>query len=264
MYAPRSGELRLQLLGDWCLVYDVRHNGSADRNGAADVDGPTEQIVLPSGPQHFIAFLALNGRSARTQVAATLWPDSTDAVANARLRAVLWRLGHRHSGVPPLLDLRGSSLALASWVAVDVHALKAAAEVLIHDCDGSAAEKAAGEVLNAAELLPGWYDDWVLAARERLHYLRLSALDALASCRRLQHRRYEALQAARAAIGLEPLHETAHRTIVRTHLDSGDIVEAVTHYTRYRAMLDRELGLAPSHLFTQLVDPYLTSLRKVR
>jgi DNA-binding SARP family transcriptional activator len=264
MYAPRSGDLRLQLLGDWSLVRVARQNGSADRNGSADLAGPAEQIVLPSGPQHLIAFLAIHGRCARTQVAATLWPDCTDAVASARLRAVLWRLGHRHAGVPPLLDLRGSSLGLASWVAVDVHALKAAADLLIQDCDGRAPEDAAAEVLNAAELLPGWYDDWVLAARERLQYLRLSALDALASCRRQQRRRYEALQAARAAISLEPLHETAHRTIVRTHLDGGDIVEAVTHYTRYRAMLDRELGLAPSHLFTQLVDPYLTSLRKVR
>jgi DNA-binding SARP family transcriptional activator len=263
MYAPESGEFRLQLLGDWYLVFDARPNRPNGRDGPADLDGAAEQIALPSGPQHLIAFLALHGRCARTQVAATLWPDCTDAVASARLRAVLWRLSHRHAGVPSLLDLGGRSLALASWVAVDVHAFKAAAELLIHDCDGPAAEDAAVDVLYSAELLPGWYDDWVLAARERLRYLRLSALDALASRRRLQRRGHEALQAARAAISIEPLHETAHRTLVRTHLDCGDIVEAVTHYTRYRAMLDRELGLAPSDLFTQLVRPYLTSLRKV-
>ena len=98
-------------------------------------------------------------------------------------------------------------------------------------------------------MLPGWYDDWVLAAREQLQYLRLGALDALANLRRRQRRTHEALQAARAAISIEPLHESAHRTVVETHLDKGDHVEAIKHYQRFQAMLDRELGLPPSQLF---------------
>jgi DNA-binding SARP family transcriptional activator len=246
------------LLGDWSLMIDVGPDQAAEQTR------PDKLIELPTGPQHLIALLALQGRCARTQAAATLWPDCTDAVAAARLRAVLWRLRHRHCGVPPLLDVGMNSLALTAGIAVDVQRFRVAAELLIRDSDepDSSRDEAAADVLHARELLAGWYDDWVLAARERLRHLRLSALDVLANRRRLQGRRHEALQAARAAIGIEPLHESAHRTIVRTHLDDGDIVEAVAHYTQYRRMIDHELGLPPSDQFTHLVQPYLSSLRK--
>jgi DNA-binding SARP family transcriptional activator len=248
-----KGDLRLHLLGDWRLT-------SADYG-----TGATEQIELPCGPQHLIAFLALNGRCARTHAAATLWPDRTDEVAAARLRAVLWRLRHRHAGVPPLLTINDSWLALTDDdVVVDVDRFRAGAELLIHgaDCESNAVEEAAGAVLNSSELLPGWYDDWVLAARERLQYLRLSALDALADRRRSQQRWYEAIEAARAATGIEPLHETAHRTIVQTHLDNGDVVEAIQHYQKFQALLDHELGLPPSELFRELTEPYLMSVNR--
>jgi DNA-binding SARP family transcriptional activator len=243
-------DVRLRLLGDWFLTVGDGHVG------------PAESIKLPSGPQHLIAFLALHGRCARTQAAATLWPDCTDAVAAARLRSVLWRLRHRHVGVPPLLEIGETSLALVSELAVDIDRFRAGAELLIQTTDGTeeAVDAAAAAVLHSSELLPGWYDDWVLAARERLQYLRLSALDALATLRRLQRRQHEALQAARAATSIEPLHESAHRTIVRTHLDNGDIVEAIRHYEQFRAMLDRELGLPTSALFRELVDPYLAGV----
>ncbi len=241
-------DLRLQLLGDWLLT-------SAD-----DPAATVEQIDLPAGPQHLIALLALNGRCARTHAAATLWPDCTDEVAAARLRAVLWRLRHRHVGVPRLLEIGDASLTLAGEVVVDVDVFLDGAGVLIRDDPdlGSAdADDAAVAVLNSSELLPGWYDDWVLAARERLQYLRLGALDALAIRRRRERRTHEALQAARAAISIEPLHESAHRTIVEIHLDNGDLVEAINHYQKFQAMLDRELGLPPSDLFREVVSPYL-------
>jgi DNA-binding SARP family transcriptional activator len=226
------------------------------RDGSA---ATVRQIDLPAGPKNLISLLALHGRCARIHAAATLWPDCTDDVAAARLRAVLWRLRHRHVGVPPLLEIGDSSLALTDEVDVDVDRFRDGAELLIRDPDNCSAEaeEAADAVLHSAELLPGWYDDWVLAARERLQYLRLGALDALAARRRRQHRTHETLEAARAAISIEPLHESAHRTVVRTHLDNGDIVEAIKHYQRFEAMLDRELGLPPSALFLEMVSPYL-------
>ena len=104
----------------------------------------------------------------------------------------------------------------------------------------------------------------MLAARERLQYLRLNALDALTTRRQRQERTHEALQAARAAISIEPLHESAHRTIVETHLESGDLVEAIKHYQRFETMLDREQGFPPSDIFQEMVSPYLTvASRKV-
>ena len=246
--------LRLRLLGGWLLIADDGENQSGER------------IEVPSSPQHLIALLALKGRCARIHAAATLWPDCSDGIASARLRAVLWRLRHRHIGVPPLLEIDDSSLALTDEVAVDVHRFRDCAELLIREPDSwnAATEDAATVVLQSAELLPGWHDDWVLAARERLQYLRLGALDAIATRRRLQRRTHEALEAARAAISIEPLHESAHRAIVQTHVDNGDIVEAVNHFEKFQAILSHELGLPPSELFGQLIGPYLRAVTRAR
>jgi DNA-binding SARP family transcriptional activator len=246
-----GSDVHLHLLGDWFLTV---------AGGEDELDG-RPAVELPSGPQHLIAYLALHGRSARSLAAATLWPDHTDQVAAGRLRAVLWRLRHRHADLPPLLEISDTSLSLASDVVVDVHSFVTAAGQLIR-CTGEPDEDTAATVLGSAELLPGWYDDWVLAARERLQQLRLGALDALSGIRRAQQRRHEALQAAFAATGIEPLHESAHRTIALTHLDNGDIVEAVEHYKQFRAMLDSELGLPPSEQFTNLIQPYLNRGRR--
>jgi DNA-binding SARP family transcriptional activator len=250
---PKSSgsDVQLHLLGDWFLTVA----------GGGDDEVGRFVVELPSGPQHLIAYLALHGRSARTLAAATLWPDHPDQVAAGRLRAVLWRLRHRHADLPPLLEISDASLSLASDVVVDVHRFVAAAERLIR-CTEEPDEDTAATVLDSAELLPGWYDDWVLAARERLQHLRLGALDVLAGLRRAQQRRHEALQAAFAATGIEPLHESAHRTIALTHLDNGDIVEALEHYKQFRAMLDCELGLPPSDQFTNLIRPYLKGARQ--
>jgi DNA-binding SARP family transcriptional activator len=103
------------------------------------------------------------------------------------------------------------------------------------------------------ELLPGWYDDWVLIARERLRQLRLHALEVLAD--KLAHvgRYGEALQAAYAAVDTEPLRESAHRAVVRVHLAEGNTAEAVRAYQAFRDMLTDELGVAPSNQMDELL-----------
>src|SRR4029079_7200585 len=65
-------------------------------------------------------------------------------------------------------------------------------------------------VLLAVDLLPDWYDEWVVLERERFRQLRLHALEAL--CERLvaAGRRGEAVQAGLAAVAGEPLRESAH------------------------------------------------------
>ena len=103
------------------------------------------------------------------------------------------------------------------------------------------------------DLLPGWYDDWVLLERERLRQVRLQALEAVAARLASLGRHGEALQAAHAAIRAEPLRESAHRLMVRIHLAEGNVAEAVRAYELFRTMLEHELGVPPSELMTRLV-----------
>ena len=104
------------------------------------------------------------------------------------------------------------------------------------------------------ELLPGWYDDWVLLERERLRQLWLHGLEAAA--RRLGRlRRFDlAVDAAMLAIRIEPLRESAHRTLAELHLDEGNAGAARRCYDAFTKLLRDELDIAPSLAFAALVD----------
>jgi DNA-binding SARP family transcriptional activator len=54
-----------------------------------------------------------------------------------------------------------------------------------------------------------------------------------------------AIRHARAYVELNPLDETAQRTLIRTQMAAGDRVEAYRSYERYRALLREELGTEP-------------------
>ena len=79
-----------------------------------------------------MAHLCLSGRPPRAAIAGHLWPDVPEDHAHGSLRSALWRL---HKAAPGLVEVTGSSLALADGVRVDVrqlrmHALEMVAERL--------------------------------------------------------------------------------------------------------------------------------------
>ena len=98
----------------------------------------------------------------------------------------------------------------------------------------------------SGELLPGWYDDWVLVDRERCRQLRMCALERVADKLTARGRHGEAVQVACAVIQEEPLRETAHRTLLRIHLADGNVAEAIRTYEWFRELLADELGLSPT------------------
>ena len=81
-------------------------------------------------------------------------------------------------------------------------------------------------------------------------------------------RHADAIQAALAAIRLEPLRETAHRTLIEIHLAEGNWSEACRQYQRCRRLLQDELGVEPSDSMRlllgsmpQLPEPVLPRIR---
>jgi DNA-binding SARP family transcriptional activator len=215
-----------------------------DRAGVA-----TPVIGLPRGAQRLIAHLSLCGHPGRGAIAGQLWPDVPESHAHGSLRSALWRV---QKAVPGLVEASGGSLGLADGVRVDVREFTEWAQRLLAPqavVDGTVAL----DVGLRGELLPGWYDDWVLNARERLRQLKLHALEALADKLVRAGRYGEALQAAYAAVDTEPLRESAHRAVVRVHLAEGNTTEAVRAYEVFRNMLDDELGVAPSKQMDELL-----------
>jgi DNA-binding SARP family transcriptional activator len=145
----------------------------------------------------------------------------------------------------------GQQLALAPDVEVDFRAAEALARRALDTSDVGALEVEASAL--SADLLPDWYEDWVLIERERYRQLRLHALDRL--CERLTqaNRLSEALDAGLAAVAGEPLRESAHRAVVRVHIAEGNRGEAIRQYELCRRLLNEQLAIEPSERMDELV-----------
>ena len=206
-------------------------------------------LELPISVQRLVAFLALHERPLqRLYVAGNLWLDSSEERANASLRTALWRLG-RQGG--PLVLVNGNQVALAPDVTVDLLEVRRQAQrvlrretPLLQDFD---------DLCVAGELLPDWYDDWVLIERERFRQLRLHALDTLCEELTAAGRYAAAIEAGHASVAAEPLRESAHRLLVAAYLAEGNPGEAIRQYRFFRDLLRTELGLEPSQQMERLV-----------
>jgi len=207
---------------------------------------------IPPAAQRVVAFLALAPRPLhRLYVAGSLWLDSSEEHANSSLRTALWRL--RQTGLD-VVDATSTRLTIGKNVRVDVRELATAAESAIVG-DAVDASPALTELLAAGDLLPDWYDDWVIIERERLRQLRLHALEALCCSLREEHRFGEAVLAGMAAVAAEPLRESAHREVIATFLAEGNVADAMRQYELLRRLLQSQLGLAPSAAAEELVAP---------
>lgn len=208
-----------------------------------------EPLARPLSAQRLVAFLAFQERALqRIYVAGRLWPESTEERALASLRSALWRA---NQAAVPLIRAVDTRLALDPRVRIDIHEASLQAQRLV---DGTAGDEIGlADFLLTGELVPDWYDDWLVIERERLRQLRMHALEAL-SARLLAGARYgEAAETALWAIAGEPLRESAHRALIRVHLAEDNPSEALRQYELFRDLLRTQLGLRPSPQLRQLV-----------
>ena len=212
------------------------------------------QAGIPRATQRLLAFLALHGGvTSRAAVAGTLWPNSTETHAYSNLRSALARLECRCRRI---LQASRLDLGLAEGVTVDIrHAQTLARRLLDSAVTPKQSDLSSAAVLAlSGDLLPGWYDDWVLIEAEDWRQLRLHALEALAGRLTAARRWGEAAEAAGAAVRTEPLRETAHAALIQVHLAEGNQSEAMREFTRYRALLHAELGLEPTLQLRRLIE----------
>jgi DNA-binding SARP family transcriptional activator len=210
---------------------------------------------LPSGSQRLLALLALRDRSVtRLMIAGTLWPDSSDQHASASLRSALTRLRHEARAAVDVADL---DLNLAPGVVVDIRESRLLAHRLLEpDAPHMDADSTVAAVASlSADLLPDWYEDWVLVETAEWRQLRLHALEAMAGNLAAECRWAEAISAAQAAIRGEPLRETSHAALIRVFLAEGNQTEALDQFERYRSLLNSELSLDPTSNIADLVSP---------
>lgn len=211
--------------------------------------------VIPSS-QRLLAYLALHETPVpRASLAAALWPDIPEKRGAARLRSALWRLVK-----PPhaLVVADQALLGLSRQIDVDVVAIRRFASELA----APGASPAAPPASLSADLLPGWTDSWVVAERDWFRQLCLRTLEILSERFRVIGDLFHAHETAIAAVRGDPLRESAHRRLIELHLADHNPAAALRQYTDYRALLQSELGLAPSPEIHRLLAPLLPPGRR--
>jgi DNA-binding SARP family transcriptional activator len=83
--------------------------------------------------------------------------------------------------------------------------------------------------------------------------LQLHALELTAQALTCEGRYAEAIEAAMAAVRLEPLRESATRVLIEVHLAEDNVVEAIRRLEFFRKSLASELGVEPTEELVQLV-----------
>ncbi|MEW2330077.1 BTAD domain-containing putative transcriptional regulator [Micromonospora chersina] len=222
--------------------------------GDVRVSHGTRWYEVPEGSKRLLVYVALHRRRLdRGHAAATLWPDAPDSRAAGNLRSALWRLNQARVG---LIGVDRHHLAFRPGVLVDIDLVTAWAGRLI-------AGRPAGADLTALptggilfDLLPGWYDDWVLTERERVRQRVLHGMEAMSRHLVTTGRCAEAVEVALTAAGAEPLRESAQRVLLEAHLAEGNWVEGRRGLDTYRRLLARELDMEPDPRLAELLDAY--------
>lgn len=209
----------------------------------------TDVVPVAGRQQRLIAALAINGPRPRSYLVGLLWPECRESRALESLRVSIHLVSRQ---VPGLLVNGGAVLSLSELVDVDLHRVRAQIRELSRvGLNGNAASCL--RQLRDAELLPGWYEDWVLfeqsrLRQDRLHAFHIIARESLARCD------YEsALEASEAAIELEPLYESAVGLLIQAERHQGNIAAALRAFEKYQAKLKQEMGLVPSEAIRRLV-----------
>ncbi len=221
-----------------------------------------------------LAYLAYHPRPhPREHLIGMLWPDDTSDAGRNSLSKALSSLRNQLEppGVPTGTVLRADRAtielnrsACTTDVAEFEAALRAAARADRGSEKGSstvAAAAAAGAVplladavqLYRGELLPGFYEDWNLAERQRLAETYLAAvLRLIAHLEQIGEVR-RAIEYAHQAIRADPLREESHAALIRLYVAAGDQAAALRQYQELERLLEKDVGVPPTRATRALI-----------
>jgi DNA-binding SARP family transcriptional activator len=128
-----------------------------------------EPVEIPSRPaQSLLAHLAMSSGTAhrREKLAGLLWPEADESNARSNLRHALWRLRKAIGDEYFLADKISIAFNAEAEYRLDTAILGGGSD------QGRSIKDLIEEVsMYGGELLPGFYDDWVILERERYRAL---------------------------------------------------------------------------------------------
>ncbi|HJT26688.1 MAG TPA: BTAD domain-containing putative transcriptional regulator [Pyrinomonadaceae bacterium] len=201
----------------------------------------------------------------REALASLLWGDTSTEKSKKYLRQALWHLhaalNSDNGNESEVLMVNHDWLSLNPcsnlWTDVaDFERAFSAAEGIPGrqlDADKARGLKDAVTLYND-DLLPGYYQDWILFERERLQNMYLLMLDKLIVY--LQFRgEYEVAQGYGATIlRYDPARERTHRQLMHLYSLAGDRTSALRQFERCAHALKQELGVKPERKTVELYE----------
>jgi DNA-binding SARP family transcriptional activator len=221
-------------------------------------------------PAILLAYLAYHSPSSRSRdaLAELLWPESDLDTGRHNLRSVLHAVRRllEPEGAPPgsVLVADHTTVRLnPAEVTTDVAEFRAALAdaARAESPEARAGSLAAVVALYRGELLPDFYDPWVLAERPSLAEAFLQALSQLATDREQVGDLEGALEVARQAVRADPLREEAHYDVMRLCAALGQPSACLRQYQELERVLRDELEETPSAEARALAEELRESAR---
>jgi predicted ATPase/DNA-binding SARP family transcriptional activator len=210
-----------------------------------------------------LALLALvpGRRLSREELVDALWPEADPSAGRDRLsQALVWlrpRLepnGTERGGVllADRLHVRLNPNGLTTDVAEFEAALELAHQAPTPKDQEVELTRAVG--LYSGDLLPGFYDDWVLAPRQHLLDGYIHGLRTLGRLHDRAGDLTRAAEFARLVLAADSLHEEAHADLIRLLAAQGQTTAALRQFQDLSRLLARELNTKPSAATLALVE----------
>jgi predicted ATPase/DNA-binding SARP family transcriptional activator len=196
------------------------------------------------------------------RAAETLWPEHDRGATRNNLHQAIYAarraLDAAGADGRELLELSEDLITLgrADSVRVDVVAFEAAAARA--RCGDDPAAYRAALTMYEGELLPeDRYEEWTASRREALRELRLGLALELAELEAASDPA-AAIEELREVLVAEPLHEPAHRALMRLYAGAGRRQEALAQFQELKRGLEREFADEPDDETRALYREILT------
>jgi predicted ATPase/DNA-binding SARP family transcriptional activator len=213
---------------------------------------------------HLLAYLAYHCHQShpREVLVELLWPECPSAHTGlTRLSTLLSFL--RHHLEPPgttagaVVQADRTHIRLNhETITTDVAAFERLLDEAKTNAEGTAHLSCLQQAiaLYRGELLPGWYDEWVVREQTRLNERYLGALHDLAWSLEQKGALEAALEAIEKVVAADPYRESAYRLEMRLHMALGHPIAAQQAYRSLERRLKTDLAMAPSETTRELAE----------
>lgn len=203
-----------------------------------------EVVEIPSRPaQSLLAYLMLTAGTAhrREKLAGLLWPEASEENARSNLRHALWRLRKAIGSEYFITDKISAAFYADSEYWLD-------AKLLARQVEEKTSPRELVDTVSVygGELLPGFYDDWVVLERERFRALYEKKVQMVLDWMIEEERWTEVLEWGERWIAMGYAPEPAYRALMFAYCGLGDTAGMAAAYSRCVKALREDLAVEPS------------------